>query len=115
MSHKLVLAAYNIEHGLVDLDNAEPDTFGENEFKNPEALLQWLYDNKPEEELVLSHGDYCLPNIFGVQGEVTGYIDLGKADKWCDIAICHRSLLHNFSGKYKCNENIISWDYDELL
>ena len=24
----------------------------------------------------------------------------GIADKWQDIALCYRSLLHNFSGKY---------------
>lgn len=118
LSHKLVQAEYNIENGFVDLDNVEPDTFGENGFKNPMELLQWLHNNKPEEELVLSHGDYCLPNIFGIQDEVSGYIDLGKtgiADKWCDIAICYRSLLHNYSGKYKQLGNNTYSDYDELL
>lgn len=104
LSHKLVQARYNVENGLVDVDNVEPETFGKNGFQNPAELLQWLYDNMPEEEPVLSHGDYCLPNIFGIQDEVTGYIDLGKtgiADKWCDIAICYRSLAHNYGGKYK--------------
>jgi len=106
LPHKLEQAKYNVEHGLVDLDNVEPDTFGEKGFENPAALLQWLYANMPEEEPVLSHGDYCLPNLFGVGDEVTGYIDLGKtgvADKWCDIALCYRSLSHNYSGKYHGN------------
>lgn len=118
LSVKLAQAGYNIENGLVDLDNVEPDTFGENGFKDPAALLQWLYENKPEEEPVLSHGDYCLPNIFGIQEEVTGYIDLGKtgiSDKWCDIAICYRSLLHNYSGKYNPHGSNTYPDYDELL
>lgn len=118
LSRKLIQAEYNIKNGLVDLDNVEPDTFGENGFKNPEALLQWLYDNKPEEELVLSHGDYCLPNIFGINSEVTGYIDLGKtgiSDKWCDIALCYRSLSYNYSGKYNFNENNTYLDYNGLL
>lgn len=103
LSRKLAMARYNVEHGLVDLDNVQPDTFGENGFQNPTALLQWLYENQPEEEPVLSHGDYCLPNIFGSSGEVTGYIDLGRtgiADKWCDIALCYRSLSDNYSGMY---------------
>lgn len=118
LSHKLIKAGYNIENGLVDLDNVEPDTFSEKGFQNPTELLQWLYENKPEEELVLSHGDYCLPNIFGIHDEVTGYIDLGRAgiaDKWCDIAICYRSLSHNYSGKYKYHGNNTYSDYDELL
>lgn len=104
LKRKLEIAKKNVEQGLVDPDNVEPDTFGENGFRDPEALLQWLYDNQPEEELALSHGDYCLPNIFGVDSEPTGYIDLGKtgvADKWCDIALCYRSMSHNFSGKYQ--------------
>ncbi len=111
---KLDMAEYNIVNGLVDLDNVEPDTFGENGFQNPAELLQWLRENKPDEELVLSHGDYCLPNIFGVCEEVSGFIDLGKtgiADKWCDIAICYRSLSHNYSGRYQ--KNITATGFDE--
>lgn len=103
LSYKLKQAQYNIENGLVDLKNVEPDTFGEKGFKDPSDLLRWLYDNRPKEELVLSHGDYCLPNLFGIQENVSGYIDLGRAgiaDKWCDIALCYRSLCHNYSGKY---------------
>lgn len=102
LKHKLAQASYYVEHGLVDIENTEPGTFGENGFRDPADLLQWLYDNQPEEELVLSHGDYCLPNIFLSEQEIS-YIDLGKtgiADKWCDIALCYRSLSHNYSGAY---------------
>lgn len=100
---KLKQAEYNVENGLVDLDNVEPDTFGEAGFRDPADLLKWLYQNMPEEEPVLSHGDYCLPNVFGTGGAVSGYIDLGRAgiaDRWCDIALCYRSLSHNYSGQY---------------
>ena len=103
LRYKLEAAQFKIRNGLVDLDHCETDTFAEGGFKNPEALLQWLYDNQPEEELVLSHGDYCLPNVFFKDGHVSGFIDLGKAgiaDKWCDIALCYRSLSHNYSGRY---------------
>lgn len=103
LPEKLAAARWQIENGLVDLDNVEPDTFGENGFANPEQLLQWLYDNQPAEEPVLSHGDYCLPNIFLHENDVSGYIDLGRAgiaDKWCDIALCYRSLSHNYGGRY---------------
>lgn len=101
--YKLKQAEYNVLNGLVDLDNVEPDTFGEGGFRDPAELLEWLYEHVPEEEAVLSHGDYCLPNVFGNGGAVSGYIDLGRtgiADKWCDIALCYRSLSHNYSGRY---------------
>lgn len=103
LEQKLSLARYNVEHGLVDTENVQPDTFGENGFKNPEELLKWLYENCPREELTLSHGDFSLPNIFLNENGVAGYIDLGKtgaADKWCDIALCYRSLSNNYAGRY---------------
>lgn len=100
---KLKIARYLVEHDLVDMENAEEGTFGENGFKNPKELLDWLIANKPEEELVLSHGDFCLPNIMVDNGEFSGVIDLGRAgvsDKWNDIAIAYRSIKNNLSGKY---------------
>lgn len=103
LSVKLAMAEYNVENGLVDLDNVEPETFGENGFSSPAELLRWLEDNRPEEDLVFSHGDFCLPNLFADGDKITGFIDLGKtgvADRWQDIALCFRSLKHNFEGKY---------------
>lgn len=103
LDRKLEMAKFNVENGLVDMDNVEPDTFGEGGFENPQALLDWLIANRPKEERVLVHGDFCLPNIFLQDGQVTGFIDLGKtgiADKWQDIALCYRSLDHNYSGEY---------------
>lgn len=45
LKYKLAQAEYNVKNNLVDLDNVQPDTFGENGFKNPEELLGWLYEN----------------------------------------------------------------------
>jgi len=66
-----------------------------------EEVMDWLEENKPKEELALSHGDYCLPNVFFKDGKVSGFIDLGAsgvADKYLDIADCYWSLKHNFNG-----------------
>lgn len=99
---KLAAAKFNVENGFVDLDNTEPETFGKSGFNSPEDLLKWLKENKPEEELALTHGDFSLQNIFAENDKISGFIDLGKAgiaDKWQDIAICYRSLKHIFSSK----------------
>ena len=88
------------------MDNVEPSTFGEGGFKNPEQLLRWLEDNKPEYEPVLSHGDFCLPNLFLEDDSISGFIDLGDTaigDKWRDIALCYRSLRWNAEGAYGGN------------
>ena len=103
LSQKLAQARYNVEHDLVDMENVEPGTFGPGGFRDPGHLLEWLESHRPAEEPVLSHGDCCLPNLFGVGERLTGFIDLGKtgrADKWCDMALCCRSLSSNLAGRY---------------
>lgn len=103
LDEKLLAAGTAIEAGEVDMDNTEPETFGENGFKDPEDLLNWLKSNRPAEEPVLTHGDYCLPNIFMMSDGKPAFIDIGRGgigDKWQDIALAYRSLIHNFDGKY---------------
>ena len=100
---ELAEAKYRIENNLVDYEDMEPETFGEGGFKDPQALLQWLYDHQPEPDPVFSHGDFCLPNVFFENGKVSGFIDLGDAgiaDRWYDIALGYRSLKHNADGTY---------------
>ena len=103
LKRRLEIAEENVAQGLVDIDDAQPDTFGENGFRDPEHLLIWLKENQPEQSNVLSHGDFCLPNVFLTDSGVTGLIDLGKtgvADPWQDIALCIRSLDNNYRGMY---------------
>lgn len=100
---ELAEARRRVANNLVDMDDLEPNTFGEGGFKDPEELLCWLEDNRPDYEPVLSHGDLCLPNIFFENGKVSGFIDLGDTgigDKWRDIALCYRSLRWNSEGAY---------------
>lgn len=109
---RLKRARFLVEHNLVDTENVEPETFGPEGFRNPEELLIWLEQNRPEEDLVLSHGDFCLPNILAIDERIGGYIDLGKmgqADRWQDVAIVLRSLKHNAEGFY--NEGRAYFDF----
>ena len=102
LEHTLQRAEIRVKNGTLDTD-VESDTYGEDGFESPEALLQWLKEHKPEEDFVFSHGDYCLPNVFAKDGKVTGFIDIGNsgiADRYQDIALCYRSLQHNFSGRF---------------
>ena len=99
----LAEAEYRVRNDLVDLSDTEPETFGEGGFKDAEELISWLKDNKPSYEPVLSHGDFCLPNVFIKDGKLSGLIDLGNTgtgDKWMDIALGYRSLKHNADGTW---------------
>jgi len=80
-----------------------PDFEGDSEFPTPEALLSWLEDHLPPYDPVLSHGDFCLPNVFLENGAVCGMIDLGGAgvaDRYRDIADCYGSIVRNTDGTY---------------
>lgn len=103
LERHLKAAERHVVNGQVDVNAVEPDTFGPGGFASPEHLLAWLYDNRPAETPVLSHGDYCLPNIFAENGRLSGFIDLGDsgiADRYQDIALCYRSLTRNMDGSY---------------
>lgn len=80
---------------------AQPDTYGPGGFASPAALFDWLVKHRPEEQLVLTHGDLCMPNIFADNRGLTGYIDVGLsgvADKWVDIEKCLWSMWANTTG-----------------
>lgn len=65
--------------------------------------IKALEANQPEEDIVMTHGDFCLPNVFANGNKLAGFIDLGKAgpaDHWQDIAIAIRSIRHNLDGTY---------------
>ncbi len=118
LTNRLKAAEYNVANGLVDIENTEPETFGKGGFKDPGELLEWLKNNRPPEDIVLTHGDYCLPNIFARGNSISGFIDLGKAgpaDRWQDIAIAIRSLDHNFDGRYYDEKRIFDFKPQMLL
>ena len=99
LEDKLRWAEYAVAHGLCDTENVEPDTYGPDGFSSPAELLTWLKEHRPQETPVFSHGDYCLPNVFVQGGRVSGFLDLGRSgisDPYQDIALCYRSLLHNY-------------------
>lgn len=100
---KLAQAEQRVKMGLCDIQDTEPGTFGVNGFAGPAELLEWLKAHKPQEKLVLSHGDFCLPNLFFAGKHFEGFIDVGRsglADPYQDIALCWRSLRDNAAGRW---------------
>jgi kanamycin kinase len=73
----LRLASARVEAGLAHAFDAE------------------LFAGLETEDLVVCHGDYCLPNAFFEGDVVTGYLDIGDlavADRWLDLAVALDSL-----------------------
>ena len=113
---KLRRARDIVKNGQVNMALVDPETFGDQGFPSPEALICWLEENKPDCQRVLTHGDFCLPNLFLENGAFSGFLDLGRSgygDRWTDIAILWRSLRDNFGGHY--GEAVPGFDPDELF
>jgi kanamycin kinase len=53
----------------------------------------------PDEDLVFTHGDYCLPNIILKDGALSGVIDwdhAGISDPYADLEACMWSIGYNY-------------------
>lgn len=96
---KLEKARKRIESGLIESIDKNLYTAG---LYTSKDVYRYLVENKPEEELVFSHGDYCFNNYFTNGTEITDFIDMGRAgvsDFYQDIALCIRELM-DFEPKY---------------
>ncbi|MFC5405849.1 APH(3') family aminoglycoside O-phosphotransferase [Cohnella soli] len=96
VDRKLETARRLIEHDLVDESDFEEQYQG----WTPLQVYEHLQRTRPSsEDLVVAHGDYCLPNLIIHNDQLSGFIDLGRAgvaDRYQDIALAIRSLRHNY-------------------
>jgi kanamycin kinase/aminoglycoside 3'-phosphotransferase-2 len=97
---KIEEAKRRVENGLVDEEDFDEVRKG----LKARELFEELISKKPiNEDLVFTHGDYCLPNIIIDKGKVSGFIDLGRAgvsDRYQDLALAIRSITYNFGKDY---------------
>lgn len=93
-------AEYSVKNRLVNEDKFDEIRRG----RKAGDLYRELMATRPSyEELVFTHGDYCLPNIIINNGAVSGFIDMGRggvADRYQDLALAARSLAFNFDKKW---------------
>lgn len=92
-------AAARVDAGLVDESDFEPLFAG----MSASRLYELMAESRPggDDELVVIHGDYCVPNVIVDAGSVSGFVDLGRAgvgDRHRDLGIAARSVAHNFGG-----------------
>lgn len=98
---KLKRAHYRVQYALVDEDDFDDERLGMTG-KEVYKALQW--NKPPEDDVVFTHGDYCLPNILLQDERISGFIDLDRAgisDKYNDLAIASRSIGYNLGPDYE--------------
>lgn len=100
LNYKIELAEKMLVNNLVD----ESDFDAGRQGRTAEDLFQELTESKPDnEDLVFTHGDFCLPNIIAGDGMLGGFVDWGNAgvaDKYQDIALLARSVRYNFGAQW---------------
>lgn len=100
LDRKLNEAKERMDRGLVDEENFDPIRQG----RTAAELYEELLKRKPEtEDLVFTHGDFCLPNILIAKGKISGYIDWGRggvADRYQDLALIARGLKRKFGADW---------------
>ncbi|MBB2972210.1 APH(3')-II family aminoglycoside O-phosphotransferase [Mesorhizobium sp. RMAD-H1] len=88
-------ARARVEAGEVDEEDFDDERAG----RTAESVFEELLRLKPaSEELVVTHGDACLPNFMAGTGAFTGFIDcgrLGLADRHQDLALATWSIRYN--------------------
>ena len=93
---KIERAEENVRQGKV-----REDLFGEAHWGiDPAELVKRLRTLRPaEEDIVIAHGDACLPNILLRAGRFSGFVDCGsagRADRYRDLALASRSITSAF-------------------
>jgi len=103
---RVVAEALRTIHGLdtrgCPYRNTAANRIGEaRSSKDPEthSALDGLEASMPDEDMVFTHGDYCLPNIIMEGGALSGVIDWdhgGIGDPYGDLEACLWSIGYNY-------------------
>lgn len=102
--HRLALrmaaARHAMDAGLVDEEDFDDERLGRTA---GDAYAELLSTQPQTHDLVVAHGDACLPNFMAQEDVFTGYIDcgrLGVSDRHQDLALAARSIARNLGQEW---------------
>jgi len=94
VSRRLAAAKARLAAGQVDAEDFDDEQQGQSADQVFVELLATV-PALPQADLVITHGDACLPNLIAEDGRFSGFIDCGRAgvaDRHQDLALAARSI-----------------------
>ena len=86
--------------GLIDEEDFDDSRLG----RSAEQVFQQMLAERPDhEDLVVTHGDACLPNLLADNGKFSGFVDcgrLGVSDRYQDLALAANSITYNLGEQW---------------
>lgn len=100
LEQRIAAAKIRVSSGLVDEENFDDERLG----RSAHDVLNELLSTLPKtQDLVVVHGDACLPNIMAEAERFTGFIDVGRlgiSDRFQDLALAASSIERNLGMQW---------------
>ncbi|HBP6305410.1 TPA: aminoglycoside 3'-phosphotransferase [Pseudomonas aeruginosa] len=101
LEHRIAAAKDRVSAGLVDETDFDEERLGRTA---TDVLNELLFSRPPRtHDLVVTHGDACLPNLMADADQFTGFIDCGRlgiSDRFQDLALAARSIERNLGADW---------------
>lgn len=102
MPAKLVRLRFLLDKGWL-----RKDTYNSKSLRSAEQDYRYLCEHlSVQEEVIFTHGDFCLPNILLTDEKITGFVDLadaGPGDRYMDICTLANTMCYNYNQPDKFN------------
>ncbi|WP_404822342.1 APH(3')-II family aminoglycoside O-phosphotransferase [Pseudomonas azadiae] len=95
LERRIAQAQTHVSAGRVDETDFDDERLGQSA---GDVLAELLSTQPKTHDLVVTHGDACLPNFMTADGRFSGFIDcarLGISDRHQDLALAARSIERN--------------------
>ena len=104
LRQQLIHARQQLDNNRLDSRYFHSQFYGKSEQELYADLLNAM-PNEANEDLVITHGDLCLPNILVDEqsGHITGFVDVGEmgiSDRHLDLVLASRSIQYNLGSKW---------------